>query len=497
MTIQSSNIHPPLILALDIGSSSARAALVDGRGGRVPGSLIDIRYRKDTISSAYGSLDPQELMSDVEALIDQLLAKLDGTGAEIAAVGISTFWHSLMGIDAQGDPRTAVLMWSDVRAARHCEKFEAALNPVEYHERTGTPVHSSYPAVKLLWLKAEQPDVWDSVARWLSFGEYLLRSFCGEEAVSVSMASATGLFNQSRLDWDGPTLELLKLNPGQLSPVSDQAMTHLNPEYAKRWSALRRASWFPALGDGACANVGSSAIGKGRAALSVGTSGAMRLLWRGDPVPPPDGLWLYRLDANRVLLGGALSEGGNLWEWVNERFRIDRGSDLVAKIAAIPPDSHGLTWLPFLAGERSTGWSRDATGVISGLTLHTTSPQILRAGMEAIAYRFALIAQRLNHFTEGDYSLIGSGNALISDSIWPQMMSDAIGHELIESPEPEASMRGAALVALERIGAIRPVDQSANDEFANARRFSPDAERHHTYLAGLARQQELYRRLMT
>lgn len=435
-------------------------------------------------------------MSVVEALIDRLLDKLGDKSAEITAVGISTFWHSLMGIDARGEPRTPVLMWSDVRAAGQCDEFEAALDPVDYHRRTGTPVHSSYPAVKLLWLKAEQPDVWNSVARWLSYGEYLLRSLCGEDAISVSMASATGMFDQYRLNWDAPTLELLKLSRDQLSPVSDQAMTHLKPEFAKRWPALRRASWYPALGDGACANVGSNAIGKAHAALSVGTSGAIRLLWRGDPVPPPNGLWLYRLDADRVLLGGALSEGGNLWEWMNERFQLARGRELASQIEAIPPDSHGLTWLPFLAGERSIGWSRDARGVISGLTLHTTAPQILRAGMEAIAYRFGLIAQRIDAFTDGDYSLIGSGNALVSDTIWPQMMSDVIGHELIESPEPEASMRGAALVALERVGAIGQLDRSPDNFFTDARRFSPDPERHKIYLAGIERQQMLYEKLL-
>ncbi len=382
-----SEVSSPLILALDIGSSSARAALVDGAGKRVPGSLIHCGYRQDTMSSAHGSLDPHELITVVESLVDQVLATFSGGQEDIAAVGMSTFWHSVLGIDASGDPCTRVLMWSDVRAAGQCHVFEAALDPIAYRRRTGTPVHPSYPALKLMWLRNEQPEQFKRACQWLSFGEYLLRTWCGANNVSVSMASATGMFDQTRLEWDQPTLNVLGLGTDVLSRISDEPSEGLQPKYSKRWPALTRAKWFPALGDGACANVGSGAIGRERIALSVGTSGAMRMLWEGDPVVPPDGLWLYRLDRRRVLLGGALSEGGNLWKWMSEQFSLPEKSGIEDAIAAVPPDSHGLTWLPFLAGERSVGWSPDARGTITGLTLHTTSVEILRAGLEAIAYR--------------------------------------------------------------------------------------------------------------
>ncbi len=491
-----SHLQPPLILALDIGSSSARAALVDGGGQRIPGSLVHANYRQDTMSSKYGSLDPQELLASVEALIDQIVAKLDGAKVEISGVGISTFWHSIMGINSSGEPLTPVLMWSDVRAASQCRDLEAALDPVDYHRRCGTPIHSSYPPAKLLWLRQEQPDLYEKATGWLSFGEYLLRCFCGDDIVSTSMASATGLFNQAGLDWDDLTLDVLDLDREKLSTISDDPLTNLRPDYKSRWPALEHARWFPALGDGACANVGSGAIGTRKLALSVGTSGAMRMLWAGDPVAAPDGLWLYRLDKKRVLLGGALSEGGNLWEWVSERFQLPQADDLEEQIAAIAPDGHGLTWLPFLAGERSTGWSPNARGVISGLTLHTTTPEILRAGLEAIAYRFALIARLLHDYVDDDHVVVGSGNALINDKNWPQIMSDAIGHEFIESPEPEASLRGAALVALERVGAIERLDDSAAKVLEGAKHLIPDLQRHEIYRAGIARQQDLYRRLL-
>ncbi|HVX31366.1 MAG TPA: gluconokinase, partial [Nitrolancea sp.] len=391
LLVEHDAVETPVVLALDIGSSSARAALFDARGRRLAKSLINIAYENDIVDSRYGSLDADELTHAVEQLLDQS-TKLAGEQAiSIAGVGISTFWHSLVGLDAQRQPLTPVYSWADTRSAAAAQELVRRLDPAAYYARTGTPPHPSYPAAKLLWLQDAEPELYKKVERWVSFGEYLFLRFFGEATASVSMASATGLFDQKNLVWDEETLAAIDVDAQRLSPIGDEAATGLEDEDAKRWPVLADTSWFPAVGDGACANVGSGAIGPNRAGMSVGTSGAMRVLWAGEPVAPPDGLWLYRLDAQRVLLGGALSEGGNLFEWISDRFKLPEREELARNVAAIAPDSHGLTWLPFLAGERSPGWHANARATLTGLTLHTSPEEILRAGLEAITYRFALI----------------------------------------------------------------------------------------------------------
>jgi gluconokinase len=489
-------VETPLVLALDIGSSSARAALVDARGRRLKDSLIHVAYEHDTVESSYGSLDPQELIHAVEELIDRIVKLTVSRQVEIAGVGISTFWHSLIGLDEHHRPLTPVYSWADTRSADAANVLAERLDPVAYHQRTGTMPHPSYPAAKLLWLQDAEPALFKQVKRWVSFGEYLFLRFFGEATASISMASATGLFDQRKLCWDQITLEAIQVKPASLLPLSDDPATGLAGEYAKRWPELNTAHWFPAFGDGACANVGSGGIGTSRVAMSVGTSGAMRVLWEGEPVAPPAGLWLYRLDAKRVLLGGALSEGGNLFEWVRECFQLPALDELAQKVAAIPPDSHGLTWLPFLAGERSPGWNANARATISGLTLHTTPEEILRAGLEAIAYRFALIADLLDGHVAAEHTIIGSGNALLHDQTWPRIMSDALGHNLIASIEPEASLRGAALVALERLNAFPNLEDIATLVLNGAQRYEPNDVNHRIYVKAIERQQDLYRRVL-
>lgn len=278
----------PLILALDVGSSSTRAMLVDPRGRALEWTRRQLAYRIETTAGGGAVLEPDRLLEAVCTTIDGALAAAGGRA--VRAVGISTFWHSVLGVDRRGRAVTPVYTWADTRAAAAVARLRATLDPAAYHRRTGAVLHPSYPLAKLAWLREARPDVVAGVQRWLSFGEYLLLTVAGQATCSISMASGTGLFDQAGLRWDPEALGVAGIAPERLSPLGDAPVTGLRGRFAARWPALTRAAWFPALGDGACSNVGSRAIGRGRLAVTLGTTGAMRLLWAGDPVPPPPGL---------------------------------------------------------------------------------------------------------------------------------------------------------------------------------------------------------------
>jgi gluconokinase len=243
------------------------------------------------------------------------------------------------------------------------------------------------------------------------------------------------------------------------------------------------------MGDGAANNIGSGCVDKSAAGLMVGTSGAMRLAWAGEPPDAvPDSLWCYRADHRRVVVGGALSDGGGLYGWLSGALKLGADADDAA-LAAMEPDAHGLTLLPFWAGERSTGWSARARGAILGLTMNTSPAEIVRAAMEAVAYRFALIAKSLLPFAP-EAEIRASGGALSASPTWTQILSDALGRPLQLAPAREASSRGAVLLALESLGVIE--DIAALPTLAPGQTFTPDQARHALYQEGLARQQRAY-----
>ncbi|MCA1578311.1 MAG: gluconokinase [Acidobacteria bacterium] len=454
-------------LSIDVGTSGVRAALFDERGSAIESTQVS----RPRGGGDFVELDPDVLVEEVVKTVEGLSGS--GVGAS-ELIAISTFWHSLMGVDASGAPTTPLLTWADTRATQQAKELRAEFDEREIHARTGCRLHPSYWPAKLRWLKAEHPRKFDATSKWLGFGEYLCLRLFGESAASVSMASATGLMNQSTCDWDAELIRGIRV-PLETLPRIFTDETRI------------------VVGDGAANNVGGNCTTKATIALMIGTSGAMRVVYTGEPPAKlSPSLWSYRVSRERVVVGGALSDGGGLLEWLVQSLNTgDNTAALQQQLAAFEPDSHGLTILPFWSGERSTGWHAEARGGIFGLRQQTTTPEILRAALEAIAYRFALIAEALDEIAPGA-TVIVTGNALRSSPVWLQIIADVLGRPVMLGSASEASMRGAALLALEAVGKIGNLEAVpvSVDEV-----FEPDMQRHARYRDGLARQQDLYERL--
>jgi gluconokinase len=326
------------------------------------------------------------------------------------------------------------------------------------HNRTGCVIHTSYLPARFRWLARTQPHWFHAAASWVSIGEYLLHQFLGRRVASYSVASWSGLLNRQELAWDAEWLARLPISAEQMSPLGDidQPLQGLLPLWADRWPMLQAVPWFPAIGDGAAANIGSGCDSPNRVALTIGSTGAMRVVVDPGLEAVPDGLWLYRVDRKRGLLGGATTEGGNLFGWLRQTLQLPPTAELERLLMSRRPAGHGLTVLPFVAGERAPGWREDARASLAGFTLHTDPVGIVQASLEAIAYRFALIYRRISpHLPAGQQSqIIASGGGLLSSPAWLQIMADVLGEPLFALEEKEATSRGLALLALEQLGVI-------------------------------------------
>jgi gluconokinase len=378
------------IVALDVGSSSVRAVAYDEDGTAEPGDA----------HLPYTSRDADELVDACRAVLGQV--------GEGDALAISCFWHSLVALDEHDRPTTPILTWRDM------EDEPPALDPAAYHGRTGCFLHPSFWPAKLAGLSA---------ARYVSFADYLLLRLTGELVTSVSMASGTGVFDPNRLAWDDETLDAVGADIAQLTPISDEQV----------------AGVWPALGDGACSNVGSGCVERGHAAVTSGTSAAARVVYEASSSEPKPGIFLYRLDDSRFCEGGALSDGGNLHAWLAHALRDPEPTDV--------PD-HGLAFLPFLGGERALGWDPNRRGLVSGLTFATSPGEIAQAALEGVVYRLAEVLDAIG----GIESVVATGHALLVNDAWLQILADVLGRPVEVSGEPEGSARGAAVVALERVG---------------------------------------------
>jgi gluconokinase len=483
------------VLAIDVGSSSVRALLYDGVGRQVVGSETQMEYRQRITADGGSESDPAELLELTLRCIDGVVGWSTANDKPISAVGATSFWHGMMGIDASNRPTTPVYMWSDKRSGPDAAELAAKIDATATHQATGCRIHSSYWPAKLRWLRRTDPDIFKRTARWVSITDFVYRELFGTLGTSVSMASGTGLMNAVTLDWDPGMMEATGLDSGKLPPIVDRTEPYsgLADAYARRWPGLGAIPWYPAIGDGAAANVGAACVGRSRIAMTIGTSAAMRIVVPDEPdradnpyLPPR--IWSYRLDRERRVLGGALSNGGNVTGWLADHLADGDFDGLTAVAAGIEPDGHGLTVLPFLAGERSPSWNDNATGTISGIRLATTGGDLFRATLEATAYRLAAIYDDLKPLATPSHHILANGAAALGSPLWLQIIADVLAHgiEALDA-EAEASARGAAICALDALGVIDSLDELVS---AVSRQYEPDPGHHQRYVAARKRQAE-------
>ena len=482
------------VLALDLGTSSVRAVVYDVRGRMVDPTLRDLPYKVQTTAPGEVSSDPDALIGLIAKSIDQTVKAARKQRISIIAAGVSCYWHSLMGVGHDGRPTTELLTWADTRSAGESGRLRAEADERDYHARTGCFFHASFWPAKLRWLHATRAAAVRRTARWISLAEYLYQEFFGDARVSLSIASGTGLININRGDWDNDALRLAGVALSQLSPLSDwrRPCHPLLPRFARRWPELHDIPWYLALGDGALANVGAGAVTPEWACATIGTSSALRVILTQRRIAIPWGTFVYRLDGERFVIGGALSEGGNVIRWFTDSLGFKHRRQLEREAGKLPPDGHGLTILPFWAGERSPNWRGDARAVIAGLSLSTKPADLMRAAMEAISYQVAAVADGIERAVARPRTVIATGGQLVHSALWSQMLADTLDIPVMMSPEPEASSRGAALMTLNALGRL-PRLWSITP--SRGKRYQPRATVHAIYERARSRQRQLYEAL--
>jgi gluconokinase len=441
-----------LVLAIDIGTSSTRTALFDNHGARVPETAAAQAYRVTYGDDGGAELCPADLLRALKRAQARTMAAYRRRSARyrlpIEAVAASALWHGLLGLDRRLDPLTPVFTWADSRSSTDAQQLREEFDEQTIQQRTGCMLRSTFWPAKLRWLKRTQPKLFPRVAHWVSPSDWLMQALFGELTCSASMASATGLYDLVTAKWDAELVKACDIDEKTLGPV--RCRLDKRPRLASREVVV-----FSPIGDGAASNLGSGADQPSVAAINVGTSAAVRAIQNSDqarkrPIGP--GLFSYVVDEKRVINGGATSNAGNLRQWCLRQLRLDADPGQLEPVLsrkAAAEDS--LCILPFWVEERAPTWPEGQHGLISGLNQATTAGEIARSAATAVFYRLWQILQGLEGSVGRMRRIIVSGGILQSPAS-VALLADAIGRNIEKSLETEASMRGAAVYALNQLG---------------------------------------------
>ncbi len=474
------------VVGLDFGTSSVRAVLATLDGTLV--ATTQAGYPLATPRPGWAEQDPDTIWrAAVQALGD--LARSLPSGAGVVAIGVSTIFHTLLAVDRQGHPLTPSIIWADLRSRRQVERLRRVLDVRAAYARTGCPAHPMYLPGKILWLREEEPEVFARVGTFGSIKDEVLARLAGRRVVDRSVASASGLFDLHRDDWDPEILAAIGADRSQLPPVVEptDVVGGLTTAVARAVGLPEGTPVVAGAGDGVLSSLGAGAVAPGQLTAMIGTSGAARLPADRPVLDRQGRTWCYYLAAGRWIAGAAINNGGLALQWVRENlipgpaapageFDFDT---LAADAQRAPAGSGGLIFLPFLAGERSPYWNASARGILFGLAVHLGSPHVARAAFEGVCYRMRSIVDAVDEVA-GPVRQVRATGGFTRSAFWCQMLSDVLGRPLVRTSAPEASAFGAAGLALLAVGAMPTLEDVARLVEVEPGP-TPDPDRHALY----------------
>jgi gluconokinase len=464
----------PYVIAIDIGTTSTKAAVVH-REGDIR-AVLSAEYPLYTPASDRAEQDPAEITEAVAEAMRGVIAKAGIAAADVRCVVFSSAMHSLIALDPNGVPLTKSITWADNRSASYVRVLKERGDAQALYAATGTPIHPMSPLLKLMWLRDNEPDVFERAKIFVGIKEYVLGQWFGggkgKYVIDQSIASATGLYSLQARDWHGPALEAAGIDASRLPELvpTTHVLEGMDREWAEKLGLLPNTPVVVGASDGVLANVGAGATQPDQFAVTIGTSGAVRAVVQEPRTDPLGRTFCYALTDDRWVVGGAINNGGVLFRWVRDELAtkeadearaagIDPYERLTELAQTAPAGSGGLIVLPLFAGERAPYWNADVRGVFFGLSLAHGKPHMVRAVLEGIGYAVRSVAEAVGDAAGKPREIRASGGFARSP-FWRQTIADILGAPLIVPDAIESSALGAAALGLVAVGDWESLDEA-------------------------------------
>lgn len=489
----------PLILAMDIGTSSAKCALFDTERSRIVASVAH-EYPLHSPAPGHAVQDPDDWWRAVIEGTRALLAAHTGQ-RDVVAIGLSGQMHGTVLLDAAQQPLTPAIIWADQRSHAECSALAESVGAARLVRICGTMPASGFMAASLLWLKKHQPELLDS-ARWVLLPkDYVRLKLTGEIATDASDAASTALFDITARQWSAEIMRAVGLSESLFPSVLDSAQVAgmLTRDAA---DLLGLPSHIPVVigcADQPAQALANGLLREGVASVTCGTGGQVfvPLIPRAGTPPPTDPrVHVFNHAARDTLyvLGAILAAGLSL-RWLRNTLGLAADPDayprLSADAAQVDIGADGLLFLPYLVGERTPHMDSQARGAFVGLTYTHGRGHLARAVMEGVA--FALRQALEICLTLGapvDQLIVSGGGA--ESAVWRQIQADVFGLPLRKTLTGEQTSIGAALLAAVGVGLYTTLAEASAATARFGPPTEPNAANHARYNAHYAAFLDLY-----
>jgi gluconokinase len=441
-----------VIVGLDVGTTGVKAVAF-GLGS----SWRRVAIREYPLLQPAPDQAVQDPGTIVKAASVALAECVAGAGdADVLAVAVSAAMHGLIGVDSELRPLTPLITWADARAWE--EALSLQQSGLDLQALTGVPVHPMTPLAKLQWFARHEPETLAAARWWVGLKDYLLAWLTGRLVTELSSASGTGLLDMKARSWSTTAIELAGVRAEQLPEILPTTSQFPLDAGAAREVGLR-AGTPVVLGaaDGPLGNLGTGAIAPGLIGLSLGTSGAARMAVAEPSIDRDRTLFCFALTDSVWVVGGAISNGGNVARWVEQSLTPDvrpagEGPDqaMLELAAGVPAGSDGVVMLPYLLAERAPLWDPGLRGAFLGLRREHTRAHLVRAALEGVCIQMRLIVDRLDEIAP--VHAVRATGGVFRSALWGEVMAAMLARPLQIVGDAEGTALGAAALGLLGLG---------------------------------------------
>ena len=482
----------PYFIAIDIGTTHCKAIIVNEKAETVHAFKLPVI----SIIDEYGrhEQDAALIFQSVLSLLQQSLHAVNKN--KIAGISFSAAMHSILLLDENGELLTNAFTWADTQSKLYAQQLKSSGEAERIYLQTGTPIHAMSPLCKLLWLKNEKVKLFVKAAKFVSIKEYIFYRLFGKFIVDEGIASATGLYDIYNACWCADALKLAGIDETKLSKVvsATRIENELIHEIKTLLNIENNIPFVLGGNDGCLANLGCGALTENETALTIGTSGAVRVaiprpsFTEAEKILKPEGkgLFKYILSKDLFVTGGPINNGGIALQWFAENFlgnaiQSAEDFDMVMTLAArAPAGADGLIFLPYLLGERAPVWDEDATAMFYGLRFMHNRAHLTRAVIEGISFSLFQILNAVEKANGAVNKVFVSGMVTKSDW-WMQLLADMFGKTIVLNETADASALGAAFMGMYATGFIKDLSE-VKGFLAASKSFEPDGKNHALYM---------------
>lgn len=485
-------------LGIDVGTTAVKALVVDALGA-VDGEA-ESPLEVSVPAPGWAEQDPSDWWRGTVEAVRAACAQAGIRGVE--AIGLSGQMHSSVLLDGADRVLRPAILWNDVRTTAQCRSITGRVGESGLRRLVGNPALEGFTAPKLLWVRDEEPRLFDRARSLLLPKDYVRLAMTGEKATEPSDAAGTLLFDVRRGRWSEKMLAALGLDPGMLPPVRGSAgVTGGLTRAAAEALGLRRGT--PVVGggaDNAAAAVGSGVVGQGALQTSIGTSGTVVAPIERPRVDPAMRIHSFNhaLPDTWYLMGVVLSAGAAL-AWFRRALSGPEGprltyDELIAEAAATPPGADGLTFLPYLTGERTPHADSNARGVFAGLHAGHERGHLVRAVMEGVAFALRDSLELMRPLGVDAVQAVAVGGGARSHA-WRRMQAEVLGVPVVTVSPSGGAPYGAAALAAAGSGEHASVRETCRAWLRPLDRIEPSPKAAGPYGEAYERYRALYPRL--